>query len=134
MQDTLKKMPQRFTSIVKITDYILRSSTLSKILKPISNKFNDFAGYRKLGLRFNDIIEEENQVVQTALRRLPSDEKYARNYRIIRAHQQELTHHLLPRNEWIRANDDSNYLLPYILEAEKEVLEKEKLDNMELKK
>lgn len=127
-------MPQSFTSIVKIGDYILKSPTLSKMCVPIAQKFVNLSGYRKLGLRYNDLLSEENPILQTALRRLPEDESYSRNYRIIRAHQQELTHHLLPRNEWVTAKDDMNYLLPYILEAEAEAMERDQLDHLEIKK
>ncbi|CAL9738644.1 cytochrome b-c1 complex subunit 7, mitochondrial [Monosporozyma servazzii] len=126
-------MPQSFTSIVKIGDYILKSPTLSKVCVPVAKKFVNLAGYRKLGLRYNDLLSEENPILQTALRRLPEDESYSRNYRIIRAHQQELTHQLLPRNEWVKATDDANYLMPYILEAEAEAIERDQLDNLEIK-
>ena len=127
-------MPQSFTSIVKVGDYILRSPILSKVCVPVAKKFVELSGYRKLGLRYNDLFSEENPIMQTALKRLPEDESYSRNYRIIRAHQYELTHHLLPRNEWIEAKDDVNYLLPYILEAEAEAIEKDQLDHLELKR
>lgn len=127
-------MPQSFTSIAKVGEYILKSPTLSKICVPVANQYVKFAGYRKLGLTYNDLIAEENPIVQTALKRLPEDEAYARNYRIIRAHQSELTHHLLPKNEWIKAQDDTPYLLPYILEAEAEAIEKAELDNLEIVK
>lgn len=127
-------MPQSFTSIVKVGDYILRSPILSKVCVPVAKKFVELSGYRKLGLRYNDLFSEENPIMQTALKRLPEDESYSRNYRIIRAHQYELTHHLLPRNEWIKAKDDVNYLLPYILEAEAEAIEKDQLDHLEIKR
>ncbi|CAI4056768.1 hypothetical protein N7582_000699 [Saccharomyces uvarum] len=127
-------MPQSFTSIVKIGDYILKSPLLSKLCVPVANQFVNFSGYKKLGLRYDDLIAEENPIMQTALRRLPEDESYARSYRIIRAHQSELTHHLLPRNEWIKAQEDVPYLLPYILEAEAAAKEKDELDNIEVSK
>ncbi|CCF59785.1 hypothetical protein KAFR_0H03750 [Kazachstania africana CBS 2517] len=127
-------MPQSFTSIARMGDYILRSPTLSKFCVPVAHKFVELSGYRKLGLRYNDLYSEENPIVQTAIRRLPEDESYARNYRIIRAHQQELSHHLLPRNEWIKGKEDVPYLLPYLLEAEMEAKEKQDLDNLEVQK
>lgn len=127
-------MPQSFTSIAKIGDYILKSPKLSRFCVPVATKFVELSGYRKLGLRYNDLIAEENPIVQTAISRIPEGESYARNFRIIRAHQQELTHHLLPRNEWIKAQEDVPYLLPYILEAEAEATEKADLDNLEIKK
>ncbi|CCK70682.1 ubiquinol--cytochrome-c reductase subunit 7 KNAG_0F00100 [Huiozyma naganishii CBS 8797] len=127
-------MPQSFTSIVKTGDYILRSPLLSKLCVPLATKFVNLAGYRKLGLRYNDLFSEENPIVQTALRRLPEEQSYSRNYRIIRAHQSELTHHLVPRNEWVKAQEDVHYLLPYILEAESEAAEKDSLDHLEIRK
>ena len=127
-------MPQSFTSIAKIGDFILKTPLLSKICVPVSKQYIKYSGYRKLGLRFDDLIAEENPIMQTALKRLPEGESYARNYRIIRAHQSELTKHLLPRNEWVKAQDGVPYLLPYILEAEAAAKEKEDLDNLELSK
>ncbi|KAH3899542.1 probable Cytochrome b-c1 complex subunit 7 [Saccharomycodes ludwigii] len=121
-----------YASIVKMGDYILNCPTLSKIVVPIAHKFSDLSGYRKLGLRYNDLISEENPIVQTALKRLPTDESYARVYRIINAHQLELTHHLLPKDQQLKPSDDVPYLLPYILEAEASVKEKQELDNLEV--
>ena len=127
-------MPQSFTSIAKIGDTILRSPALSRLCVPIAHKFVQLSGYRKLGLTFNDLYAEEDPIVQTALRRLPADVSYARNYRIIRAHQQEVVHHLLPKHEWTKPSEDVNYLLPYILEAEAAAKEKAELDNLVLEK
>lgn len=127
-------MPQSLTSIVKVGDFILNHATLSKVLVPVAQQFVKFSGYRKLGLRFDDLLIEENPIAQTALKRLPADESYARNYRIIRAHQTELTHHLLPKNEWVKAEEDIPYLLPYILEVEAAAKEREELDNLEVSK
>lgn len=127
-------MPQSFTSIVKMGDFILKSPALSKVCVPVAHQFIKYAGYRKLGLRFDDLITEETPLMQTVLKRMPQDESYERVYRIIRAHQSELTHHLLPRNQWIKAHDDIPYLLPYILEAEAAAKEKEELDNLTMTK
>ncbi|AQZ14022.1 QCR7 (YDR529C) [Zygosaccharomyces parabailii] len=127
-------MPQSFTSIVKIGDYILNSPVLSKILVPVARQYVNLSGYRKLGLRFDDLIAEENPVMQKALKRLPEDESYARVFRIIRAHQTELTHHLLPESQWIKPKEDVPFLLPYILEVEAANKEKEELDNLEVSK
>ncbi|SCW02996.1 LAFE_0G00650g1_1 [Lachancea fermentati] len=127
-------MPQSFASIVKMGDFILRSPSLSKIVVPVAHQFVKFSGYRELGLRFDDLLAEENDIAQTALRRLPEDESYARIFRIIRAHQTELTHHLLPKSQWVKPEEDVPYMLPYLLEAEAAAKEKEDLDNLELTK
>ncbi|SCU96377.1 LADA_0H00584g1_1 [Lachancea dasiensis] len=127
-------MPQTFTSIVKIGDFILKTPALAKVVVPVAQQFINFSGYRKLGLRFDDLIEEENNVAQKALGRIAADESYARNFRMLRAHQQSLTHHLLPKAQWVKPEEDTPYMLPYLLEAEAEVKEKQDLDNLELVK
>ena len=118
----------------RIGDYILRTPALAKVVVPIAHQFINLSGYRKMGLRFDDLIEEENELAQTALRRLPADESYARIYRIINAHQLSLSHHLLPKDKWTKPEDDIPYLTPYLLEAEAFVKEKEELDNLEVAK
>lgn len=82
--------------------------------------------------RFNDLIIEENPVMQKAISRLPEEESYARNYRILTAHQCALSHQLLPANKAVKPQEDTHYLIPYILEAEKEAFEKVELDNMKV--
>ncbi|KAL6942679.1 Cytochrome b-c1 complex subunit 7, mitochondrial [Hanseniaspora osmophila] len=126
-------MPQSFTSIVKMGDAILKSPSLSKIAIPVASAFGYLSGYRELGLRYNDLLSEENEIVQTALRRMPAEESYARIFRIIQAHQYELTHHLLPASKQTTAKDDVPYLIPYLLEAEAAAHEKEALNNLEIK-
>lgn len=127
-------MPASLTSIVKTADFILSRPTLSKIVTPIAKTFCAYAGYRELGLKFNDLISEETPVMQKAISRLPANEVYARNYRFITAHQNALSHHLLPPNKAVQPEDDTHYLVPYILEAEREAFEKHELDNIEIPK
>ncbi|KAK6462735.1 hypothetical protein DFJ63DRAFT_287876 [Scheffersomyces coipomensis] len=120
------------TSIVKSADFILSRPTLSKIVSPIAKTFVAFAGYREMGLTFNDLIAEESPIGQKAIARLPEDISYARNYRIITAHQLSLSHQLLPPNKAVKPEEDTHYLIPYLLEAEKEAFEKAELDNIQV--
>lgn len=56
------------------------------------------------GLRYDDLISEENELVQEALRRLEiaePHEMYERAYRIRVAQQCSLTHSLLPKEKWV---------------------------------
>lgn len=78
------------------------------------------------------MLLEETPIVQKAISRLPDDELYARNYRQITAHQLSLSHSLLPANKAVQPSDDTNYLIPYLLEAEKEAFEKAELDNIQV--
>lgn len=124
---------QSYTSIVKAANFILSRPTLAKVVTPLANKFVSFAGYREMGLKFNDILLEETPIMQTAIRRLPADLSYSRNYRILTAHQLALSHQLLPAEKAVKPEEDDHYLIPYILEAEKEAFEKAELDNIEVK-
>jgi ubiquinol-cytochrome c reductase subunit 7 len=55
--------------------------------------------------RHDDLIEEENDIVQEALRRLPAEEQYRRAYRIRIAQQCAVTHTELPRDQWTKPNE-----------------------------
>jgi hypothetical protein len=55
--------------------------------------------------RYDDLIEEENDIVQEALRRLPKEEQYRRAYRIRIAQQCGVTHTELPREQWTKPED-----------------------------
>lgn len=125
-------MPASFTSIIKASDFILKTPILKSVFIPASNYFCQYAGYRQMGLKLDDLIHDENPIVQKALSRLPKDESYARNFRTLTAAQCGITHHLLPKNEQVKAADDVPYLLPYLLEVEAEAFEREELDNIKV--
>lgn len=127
-------MVQSFTSIVRTANFILSRPTLSKVVVPVAKAFCNYAGYREMGLKFNDLLLEETPIMQKALRRLPADESYARVYRLINAHQLSLSHDLLPASKAVKPQEDDHYLLPYILEAENEAFERAELDNIEVSK
>ncbi|EIF45585.1 ubiquinol-cytochrome c reductase complex 14 kda protein [Brettanomyces bruxellensis AWRI1499] len=57
-----------------------------------------------MGLRLDDLLWEENPVMQSAIRRLPAEESYARNYRIMTSHQLSLMHDVLPDSKAIQPN------------------------------
>lgn len=120
------------TSIVKAADFILSRPSLSKVVVPMAKVFCSYSGYREMGLKMNDIMLEETPIMQKAIKRLPADESYARVYRMITAHQLSLSHDLLPPSKAVKPEEDNHYLVPYILEAEKEAFEKAELDNMEV--
>ncbi|KAG5419931.1 QCR7 [Candida metapsilosis] len=121
------------TSVVKAANFILSRPTLSKIVTPLANKFTAYAGYREMGLKFNDLLMEETPIMQKAIKRLPPSLSYARNFRILTAHQLSLTQQILPAEKALKPEEDDHYLIPYILEAEKEAFEKAELDNIEVK-
>lgn len=119
-----------YTSVVKLSEALLKVPVLKSILVPASQKFCDLAGYRKLGLKFDDIIHEENEVYQKALTRLSKDELYARNFRTLTAAQCGITHHLLPKDKWVKPEEDKSYIFDHLVEIETELFEKAELDNI----
>ncbi len=72
--------------------------------------------------------------MQKAISRLPEQESYARNFRIITAHQLSLSQSILPASKALKPEEDIAYLEPYILEAEAEAVEKDLLNNITLSK
>lgn len=120
------------TNIVKTCDWILARPILARAITPLAKTFCAYAGYREMGLKFNDLIVEENPIAQKAISRLPADVSYARNFRIITAHQLGISHQLLPASKAVKPEEDTHYLIPYLLEAEKEALEKTELDHIKV--
>lgn len=116
-----------------ISKFILSKPMLKSVFVPASRVFVNLSGYRKMGLKTQDLFWEENEVMQTALRRLPAEDSYKRVYRIATAFQASLTQQLLPKDQWIKPEEDTDYLIPYLLEAEAQIKEREELDNMVVK-
>ncbi|GAM82834.1 hypothetical protein ANO11243_008200 [Dothideomycetidae sp. 11243] len=116
------------------TNFVIKRPWLKRWMKPLANWYADASGYRKLGLRADDLIPEESDVVQLALKRLPPKEAYDRVYRLRRAFQCSLSHQLLPPAEQTKASEDVEYLSPIIRQIESEKKERLDLDAMVVKK
>ncbi|PYI00725.1 ubiquinol-cytochrome c reductase complex 14 kDa protein, partial [Aspergillus sclerotiicarbonarius CBS 121057] len=115
-------------SAPSLANYIVKRPWLKRWMMPIAQWYTDASGYRRLGLRADDLIPEENDVVQKALKRLPPKEAYDRVFRIRRAFQCSISHTLLPAAEQTKPAEDVEYLGPIIREIEKENKEREDLD------
>ncbi|RAH74591.1 ubiquinol--cytochrome-c reductase subunit 7 [Aspergillus aculeatinus CBS 121060] len=117
-------------SAPSITNFIVKRPWLKRWMTPLAQWYTDAAGYRRLGLKADDLIPEESDVVQTALKRLPPKEAYDRIFRIRRAFQCSVSHTLLPAAEQTKPEEDVEYLSPIIREIEKEKKEREDLDTL----
>ncbi|KAK3186877.1 Cytochrome b-c1 complex subunit 7 [Lecanicillium sp. MT-2017a] len=115
---------------VSLAPFVLRRPWLTKMLKPAASWYADAAGYRKLGLRYDDLLEEENESVQIALKRLSAKESYERIYRIRRSVQCSVQHKLLPKEQWTKPEEDTPYLRTILDQVEAELAEKDALDSM----
>merc|ERR1711939_15754 len=65
-----------------LAKFVVKRPWLNSWMKPLANWYSNAAGYRQLGLKCDDLIPEENDAVQLALKRLPPKEAYDRVFRI----------------------------------------------------
>ncbi|KAJ2903252.1 uncharacterized protein MKZ38_010204 [Zalerion maritima] len=80
--------------------------------------------------RADDLIAEDSELVLKALKRLPQNAAYDRVYRIRRAVQLSVQHRILPKEEWIKDEEDVPYLSYIIEQIQAEEKEKNDLDSM----
>merc|ERR1712141_146596 len=88
------------------------------------------SGYRQLGLKADDLLDEDIPEVSEAVSRLDDDVKYERIFRIKRAMDLSLKHNILPKEEWTKPEQDTHYLMPLMEMVKKELAEKNKWDQM----
>jgi len=113
-----------------LAGWIKSSRSLSKYVKPIANWYADLAGYRQMGLKYDDLLMEENPTVQRALNRLTAREQYDRAYRFKIASHSSLVHKHLPKEQWVPASEDKRYLKAHVEEVLKENEERQAWDTM----
>jgi len=90
----------------------------------------DVAGYRKLGLLYDDLKAEDFPEVALAVSRLSEKEAIARIFRIKRAADLSMKQQLLPADEWTTKEQDVRYLTPIIEQIQLESQERKMLDEI----
>ncbi|KAJ2557822.1 Cytochrome b-c1 complex subunit 7 [Coemansia sp. RSA 1933] len=109
----------------------LENNTAFRALcRPFANTWANLSGYRRLGLRYEDLLREESPIVQEAISRLDRDEIDARNYRHRCAFQLSLSHSELPRSEWTKPEEDYKYLSHIVEEVRLEQVERDAFNSM----
>ncbi|GAA5967000.1 hypothetical protein JCM8115_003489 [Rhodotorula mucilaginosa] len=114
---------------VSLFKQVKQSPGLYRFLKPLAGAYANLAGYRAHGLKYDDILIEENATVQKALARLDEREAYDRAYRLRVASMCAIAHEELPKNERVKPEEDVRYLKPYVEEIETEQAERHAYDN-----
>ncbi|PWA00404.1 hypothetical protein BB558_003559 [Smittium angustum] len=117
-----------------VNKIFMNSNTFRAVLKPFAQIWANTSGYRRLGLRYDDLIIEESSEGQEALRRLPEDVMAGRIYRMKRAYQLSGTQAELPQNEWTKPEEDKAYYYPVLQQVKKESKERETFDSLKLVK
>eukprot|EP00160_Parvularia_atlantis_P016528 Unigene5284_Nuclearia_a/m.16229 Unigene5284_Nuclearia_a/g.16229 ORF Unigene5284_Nuclearia_a/g.16229 Unigene5284_Nuclearia_a/m.16229 type:complete len:125 (+) Unigene5284_Nuclearia_a:48-422(+) len=101
-----------------VASFILKSRSLSALLVPVSKWYMGAVTHRQYGLKYDDILMEENPEMQEALRRLPSQLAYERHFRHKYAFQLSVTKAILPKEQQTPEDQD----VPYLQDAWNEVL------------
>ncbi|TPX31060.1 hypothetical protein SmJEL517_g05514 [Synchytrium microbalum] len=96
----------------------------------LANWYRNQMGYRQMGLRYDDLIPDETEVVQEALRRLPPKEFQDRHFRFKRAFALSNAQNTLDAAEWTKPEEDVPYLRPLMQQLENEMSSKEAFDQM----
>ncbi|ORY80986.1 ubiquinol-cytochrome c reductase complex 14 kDa protein [Protomyces lactucae-debilis] len=117
-----------------LASYILKSKSLTQTLMPLAKTYARLAGYRKMGLKYDDLLPEENDTMQKAIKRLPERESYDRAFRLRQALQLSAKHHLLPEQDWVKPGEDTRYMTPLAEEVAKEASEREEFDTLKVQK
>ncbi|KAL9078071.1 MAG: hypothetical protein Q9157_003010 [Trypethelium eluteriae] len=99
-------------------------------LRRVEEENTSVADGSSWGYRSDDLIPEESDTVQKALKRLPPKEAYDRVFRLRRAFQLSLQHTILPKEEWTTTAQDRPYLSQLIEDIERENKERQELDAM----
>ncbi|CAG8729047.1 20852_t:CDS:2 [Dentiscutata erythropus] len=111
---------------------VKNSRFLYGLLKPVASFYANIAGYRQLGLRYDDISSDDGDITKEALKRISPKEQDLRTYRIRNAFQLSLQHDILPKEKWTKPEDDVRYLSPHIDEVVKEEEEREAFDAIKI--
>ncbi|KAJ7581071.1 cytochrome bd ubiquinol oxidase subunit [Mycena floridula] len=117
---------------LSLAPYVNSSRTLSKWLTPLAKWYTQRMGYRQYGLKYDDILVEEREDVQKALGRLTPQEGYDRAFRLKRAAHCSVLHQNLPKDQWVKPEEDVRYLAPYVSQVAKEEAERTYWDTVEV--
>ncbi|KAJ3034379.1 Cytochrome b-c1 complex subunit 7 [Rhizophlyctis rosea] len=84
----------------------------SPALQSLRETYRGAMGYRKMGLRFDDLIPDEGDVVREAVRRLPPIEQQDRIFRFRRALNASAHQTELPKDQWTKPEEVSRDVTP----------------------
>ncbi|KAE8599346.1 hypothetical protein XENTR_v10017154 [Xenopus tropicalis] len=95
-----------------------------RLIDGLRKWYYNVAGFNKLGLMRDDTIYEDDDVKE-AVRRLPPKVYDDRIFRIKRALDLNIRQQHLPKQQWIKYEEDVHYLEPYLKEVIRERKEKQ---------
>ncbi|KAI6036668.1 cytochrome b-c1 complex subunit 7 [Pisolithus microcarpus] len=117
-----------------LAPHIRSSRTLKKWVAPVAQWYANLMGYRQMGLKYDDLQQEELPEVQRALGRLTQREYYDRVYRMKLAAHQSVLHKPLPKEQWMSTKEDVRYLKPHIVNVLEEDTERAAWDALSVQR
>ncbi|KAG0348500.1 Cytochrome b-c1 complex subunit 7 [Podila humilis] len=115
---------------ITLVNQVKASKFLNGLLQPVASAFINASGYRKLGMRYDDLLREETDIIREALNRLPDNDSYERYYRMKQGFQYSLSHTIATKETALKPEDDIRYLTPIIDEVAAEFAEREDFNNI----
>ncbi|KAI3640648.1 hypothetical protein MIR68_001526 [Amoeboaphelidium protococcarum] len=103
--------------------------SVNGLLEQIAKRKIQNNRWKKFGLWKDDLIIEEHDVTQQALKRVPKEVLYGRYQRQKVALHYSLCRKELPESQWVTPQQDKSYLLPFIEQVLAEHAEREKYDS-----
>jgi ubiquinol-cytochrome c reductase subunit 7 len=85
------------------------------------------------GLKYDDVVMEENPTMQEVLRRLPREAVSEREFRYKRAFQASLMKGYVAETEQVKPEEDRPYLQHLLAEVRQEASERVQFDNAQRK-
>ncbi|KAK0551260.1 Cytochrome b-c1 complex subunit 7 [Tilletia horrida] len=119
---------------ISLAGFVKSSPLLNRFITPVANAYAHATGHRQHGLKYDDLIIEEDETVQKAIGRLSERESYDRAFRLKRAIHLSVLHRELPKDQWLKPSEDERYLTPAIEELRKEEAEREAWDSIKVEK
>ncbi len=113
----------------KVTQQLVQLFSRSTAMKSVAASYQNLAGYRQMGLKYDDLLRIEDEAVKEAIKRLPKEELQNRIYRQKRAMQTSILQKDSIKTPTTQAQD-AHYLLPLVFRVEKELDEKAHYDNL----
>lgn len=107
MEDIL---PRTRVVIAHLIEFIRRRPRLDAIVRRFALAHERWQGFREYGLMRDDIISEEPEIIEAALKRLGEKEQFDRAFRLRRAVQLHVRGEKLPKEEQIPAHEVSRQL------------------------
>ncbi|CEH17152.1 cytochrome bd ubiquinol oxidase [Ceraceosorus bombacis] len=108
-----------FLDGISLINFVKRSPVLLRALTPLAKAYAQSSGFRQLGLKYDDLLIEENDDVQKALKRLSPREQYDRAARLRAASQYSVLHRDASKEHWIKPEEDVRYLQPIVDQVKK---------------